>query len=151
MNGPQHLLDSNVDWGQDLEFLKTWIDDHPEAAMELKVAYFGVVSPRQVGINFQMPALMSKVKQEWAHGVHTTFPEAGYYAASVNLLYGMSYEVIDPSDKRVTVYRGDLDYLKDAERIGTAGYSIYLFHLRPSDVERLVEKMRNEQKRTPGG
>jgi hypothetical protein len=30
-NGPEHLLNSNLDWGQDLLFLKEWADHHPEA------------------------------------------------------------------------------------------------------------------------
>ena len=31
MNGPAHLLDSNIDWGQDLLYLKDWLDKHPQA------------------------------------------------------------------------------------------------------------------------
>jgi hypothetical protein len=30
-NGHAHLVDSNIDWGQDLLYLKAWIDEHPEA------------------------------------------------------------------------------------------------------------------------
>jgi hypothetical protein len=26
MGGPKHLLDSNIDWGQDLFYLKDWLD-----------------------------------------------------------------------------------------------------------------------------
>lgn len=29
-NGPRHLLDSNIDWGQDLFFLERWCKKHPE-------------------------------------------------------------------------------------------------------------------------
>ena len=39
-NGPRHLLDSNVDWGQDLYYLEDWYVSHPEAR-PMKVAYFG--------------------------------------------------------------------------------------------------------------
>jgi hypothetical protein len=31
-NGHAHLLDSNIDWGQDLLLLKEWLDAHPEAS-----------------------------------------------------------------------------------------------------------------------
>jgi 4-amino-4-deoxy-L-arabinose transferase-like glycosyltransferase len=37
-NGGAYLLDSNLDWGQDLLFLKRWVADHPEA-QPLGLAY----------------------------------------------------------------------------------------------------------------
>ena len=43
--GPNHLVDSNVDWGVDLLFLKKWLDEHPEAS-PLGLAYFGMFDPR---------------------------------------------------------------------------------------------------------
>jgi hypothetical protein len=30
-NGHAYLVDSNIDWGQDLFFLRRWLDKHPEA------------------------------------------------------------------------------------------------------------------------
>src|SRR5439155_22186730 len=38
-NGPAHLLDANIDWGQDLLELKRWSDAHP-AARPFHLAYF---------------------------------------------------------------------------------------------------------------
>ncbi len=32
-NGPRHLLDSNIDWGQDLFYLKDWLDVHPDVRL----------------------------------------------------------------------------------------------------------------------
>ena len=32
-NGPRHLLDSNIDWGQDLFYLKDWLDAHPDVRL----------------------------------------------------------------------------------------------------------------------
>src|SRR5207247_908053 len=48
-NGHLHLLESNVAWGQDLIFLRRWIDQHPEAK-PLRLASFGRVDPRILGI-----------------------------------------------------------------------------------------------------
>jgi len=40
-NGHAHLVDSNIDWGQDVFFLKKWMDEHPEARpMKVAVADF---------------------------------------------------------------------------------------------------------------
>ena len=40
-NGPRHMVDSNIDWGQDLYYLEDWYASHPEAR-PIRVAYFGI-------------------------------------------------------------------------------------------------------------
>ncbi|HET9857310.1 MAG TPA: glycosyltransferase family 39 protein [Chthoniobacterales bacterium] len=51
--GYQHLVDSSLDWGQDLPALKTWLDDHPGIVgrKPLYLAYFGTADPRSYEIN----------------------------------------------------------------------------------------------------
>jgi hypothetical protein len=51
--GYQHLVDSSLDWGQDLPSLKTWIDNRTEivGARPLYLNYFGSADPRWYGIN----------------------------------------------------------------------------------------------------
>ncbi|MGH7192548.1 MAG: hypothetical protein ACREJM_03330, partial [Candidatus Saccharimonadales bacterium] len=53
-NGPRHLLFSNLDWGQDLLFLKDWIAEHPKAR-PLGLAYFHFVDPALESIEFELP------------------------------------------------------------------------------------------------
>src|SRR5205814_2137227 len=51
--GYQHLVDSSLDWGQDLPALKAWLDDH-HAMIDRKplyLAYFGTADPRSYEIN----------------------------------------------------------------------------------------------------
>ncbi len=52
--GHNHLVDSNIDWGQDLLFLRDWLKEHPEAR-PLRLAYFGTSDPRLAGIDFTLP------------------------------------------------------------------------------------------------
>ena len=52
--GRFHLVDSNIGCGQDLLFLKEWLDSHPEAH-PVGLASFGWVDPRLAGIDFQLP------------------------------------------------------------------------------------------------
>ena len=54
--GHAHLLDSNIAWGQDLYFLKHWLDKHPEAR-PLHLAYYGLMDPRLAGIEFTVPPM----------------------------------------------------------------------------------------------
>ncbi len=50
--GYEHLVDSSLDWGQDLPALKTWLDDHKSIVdgKPLYLAYFGTSDPRWYGI-----------------------------------------------------------------------------------------------------
>ena len=55
LEGPRHLLGSNVDWGQDLGYLKEWVEKRRASNRmarntRLYVACFGYVSPTEFGI-----------------------------------------------------------------------------------------------------
>jgi hypothetical protein len=56
--GYSHLVDSSLDWGQDLPGLKTWLDGHPAlvAGKPLYLAYFGTADPRWYEINANLLA-----------------------------------------------------------------------------------------------
>lgn len=47
--GGEHLLDSNIDWGQDLLYLKRWLDDHPDVTLD-GLAYHGSYPATLAGI-----------------------------------------------------------------------------------------------------
>jgi hypothetical protein len=46
--GYRHLVDSSLDWGQDLKGLKSYIDRH--GIRRVKLSYFGTADPRYYGI-----------------------------------------------------------------------------------------------------
>jgi len=87
-NGPKHLLGSNVDWGQNLYFLKTWYEKNPEKR-PITIIYNGAESLERLGIKAE-----------------TTIPEnpkPGWYAIGVNDLYGSKqyeyFKSIKPVDR----------------------------------------------------
>ena len=45
-NGRQHLVDSSLDWGQDLPGLKAWLDANRRPGEDAYLAYFGTGEPR---------------------------------------------------------------------------------------------------------
>ncbi|MDP9187099.1 MAG: glycosyltransferase family 39 protein [Verrucomicrobiota bacterium] len=51
--GYNHLVDSSLDWGQDLPALKTWLDEHGAIVdgKSLYLAYFGTADPRWYDID----------------------------------------------------------------------------------------------------
>ena len=48
-NGWRHLVDSSLDWGQDLPSLKTWLGEHARGE-KVYLAYFGTGDPAYEGI-----------------------------------------------------------------------------------------------------
>ncbi|MDR0608549.1 MAG: glycosyltransferase family 39 protein [Planctomycetaceae bacterium] len=110
-NGARHLLDSNIDWGQDLFYLEKWYQKHPEAK-NIKVAYWG-----------SYPLNLTKIPSNEMPPANN--PQPGWYALSVNYIYN-----------REKQYR----YFLNFEPITTAGYSIYIYHITEDDINKLQRK-----------
>ena len=113
MNGHAHLggsaLDSNVDWGQDLLFLKNWVDQHAEANT-LRVALSGPCDPSLIGLPQVRPPDGPDYVREGLHRPESAIgPLPGWYAISVNALHSRSKEYA---------------YFLYFEPAGAAGYSI---------------------------
>lgn len=86
-NGWRHLVDSNVDWGQDLIRLKRWMDRNQ--VPEIDLAYFGTGDPAAYGIACRKVMMVRDFRPEEAGVV----PGKGdLFAASVTLLQGIGYD-----------------------------------------------------------
>ncbi len=60
-NGYRHLIDSSLDWGQDLPGLKKWLEDHkddPGWLGEVYLSYFGTGDPQYYGISPNLAKLL---------------------------------------------------------------------------------------------
>ena len=123
-NGEFHLIDSNIDWGQDLFFLKRWLDDHPEAR-PLGIAYFpSVIPPELAGIPRRWPRMDPRSPGLTDTIVDGVGPEPGWYAISVNELH---------------VRRRSYAYFLEFQPVARAGYSIVIYHItsdQANDVRR---------------
>jgi dolichyl-phosphate-mannose-protein mannosyltransferase len=87
-NGHFHLLESNIDWGEDLLYLRDWIAAHPQAR-PLYVAYWGIVDPILAGIDFPSPQVRPISGGVHRPTGHTSDPwPPGWYAISVKNLRG---------------------------------------------------------------
>lgn len=84
-NGYKYLIDSNVDWGQDLPALKKWIDlKQPD---RLHLAFFGSAYPDQYGINaIGLPSYPNSAFGREADAFTSYSLEPGQYALSATLL-----------------------------------------------------------------
>lgn len=117
--GWRYLVDSNIDWGQDLLRLKAWMDERD--VREIHLAYFGTGDPRAYGIAYRPMQLYLDFRQQEPKSE----PGIGeILAASVTLLQG-AY-ITDPAAGRL------LQQVRDTLRpIGRAGDSILIYRLPP--------------------
>jgi 4-amino-4-deoxy-L-arabinose transferase-like glycosyltransferase len=69
-HGYRHLVDSSLDWGQDLPGLKRWLDGKQPASMKQKpvyLSYFGTASPEYHGLEvISLPSYVSWVPRKVA-------------------------------------------------------------------------------------
>ncbi|MDD3180239.1 MAG: glycosyltransferase family 39 protein [Opitutaceae bacterium] len=83
-NGWRLLVDSSLDWGQDLPCLARWLREHNSgpAAQPVFLSYFGSGKPRYYGIQAtQLPFVNGfKLPHPWYR------PEAGLYCVSATML-----------------------------------------------------------------
>jgi len=112
-NGPRHLLDSNIDWGQDLFNLERWCKTHPDEVTDMKVAYWG-----------SYPLELTKIPSTGMPLANS--PQPGWYALSVNYIYDRSQQ-----------YR----YFLNFEPVAMAGYSICIYHITLEEVDRVRREM----------
>jgi 4-amino-4-deoxy-L-arabinose transferase-like glycosyltransferase len=142
-NGPRHLLDSNVDWGQDLLFLKQWIDAHPEAR-PLGLAYFKSTElPRSLGIEFELPppgppdSPPSDRSQLWQCG-----PQPGWFAISVNYVQGLSFVARRDSTGSMLVPRmQELAYFQNFAPVARVGYSLRIYNISLAEANRVRHQL----------
>ena len=113
-NGYKYLVDSNLDWGQDLKGLKNYMDAH--GIDKISLSYFGADSPQRYGINY-----------DWlpSHYLYNPTPDKSadigrnrYVAVSATNLQGVYL------DKRNS-YKSLLDY----KPVAKIGYSIFVYDL----------------------
>ncbi len=114
---PLYLLDSNLDWGQDLPELKRFLDEENVASVFL--AYFGHVAPDLYGI-------------EWEPAPYFKPPDvaSGWLAVSANYVYGYPYRVLSKDmSQLVQVPSNAFEWLRDRKPDARAGASILLYRI----------------------
>jgi hypothetical protein len=143
-NGYKVLLDSNLDWGQDLPGLKKWMDENSVESIDL--AYFGHHDPRAFGILgrhdplriFDIDLPLKKTRNK-------------YVAVSANYLMGKEYPMTYLGGKwygvEDVIYTGEnlfgigrkelkdmlsrLEAYRSRKPVAMIGYSIFVYEKSP--------------------
>jgi hypothetical protein len=136
-NGGAHLIDSNLDWGQDLQFLKRWLERHPEAR-PLGLAYFGQIDPRLVGIQFRLPPPGPPGRDVSAGSLG---PRPGFYAVSANFIHGLVYSAADGTGGQRAIPFHAYEYFSFFKPMAKAGYSIFIYHISLAEADRVRRRI----------
>jgi hypothetical protein len=115
--GYRVLVDSSLDWGQDLRGLKGYMDAH--GIPRVKLSYFGTADPAYYGIDCDLLPGYLPLPRE----VVRSFAPGDVLAVSATNLQGV---YLDPADRPM------MDRLRQEKPVGHVGYSILIF--RPSFV-----------------
>ena len=107
LNGPRHLLGSEVDWDQNFYRLLAWYRNHPETHGKITVDGIGNWAGRGL-----IPQTIPK---------HSERTEPRWYAVGVNRLYGEDQD-----------YRRFFHFAPEQ----IIGYTIYVYHVSPEELER---------------
>jgi heme/copper-type cytochrome/quinol oxidase subunit 4 len=112
--GPRHgyraLVDSSLDWGQDLPGLKAWLDRHGIA--NVKLSYFGMADPEYYGIRCQrLPG----------------FPPPSQMATAVEPGDVVAVSATNLQSLRMDQGRRLMRRLRETEPVDQVGYSILIY------------------------
>jgi hypothetical protein len=116
------LLDSNLDWGQDLGRLKTFLG--AAGTNRVSLGYFGHVDPALYDLEYTLPP---------------SAPAAGRYVVSANYLAGYAYAITYAHDHMIGVRRGQWSWLDRLAPSARVGRSLYVFDVSDDDVRRLAD------------
>jgi len=122
--GHQYLVDSNIDWGQDMLYLKRWLGKHPEIH-PLSMTSQGFLTPQLLGIDAKPAPQGPEIGLAYRRpdgGVDRSGPRPGWYAMSVH---------------RIRCSTESYQYFLRFRPVGMVGYSIYLYHVTPAEANRV--------------
>ena len=109
------MLHSAIDWGQDLTYLKRWLDAHPDIELD-GLAYFGGFDPSAIGINSPRPPVDPNASSAAWQDASKIGPQPGWYALSINSLWSAD---------------GEYAYFRHLTPVTTVGRTIHVYHITP--------------------
>jgi hypothetical protein len=121
-NGHRALVDSSLDWGQDLKRLRRYMDD--QGIQKVKLSYFGSAPAEYYGIAYEPLPSFPPIGQVPESGTVSLEPSGVYAISATNLRGGC----LDPS-----VRQAFLDFFGGRVPDGQAGYSILIYRFDKPD------------------
>jgi hypothetical protein len=114
-NGWQALVDSNIDWGQDLPNLADWMAEN--GVDHVWLSYFGEARPEYYGIDYTgLDSFPPRLMNPQARPFYPHNPAPGIYAISVTNLQGVLFANHD-----------QFAFFRQLQPMAKIGYSIFIY------------------------
>jgi 4-amino-4-deoxy-L-arabinose transferase-like glycosyltransferase len=121
-NGYRVLVDSNVDWGQDLPALERYVEE--QAISNIYLSWFGESRPWQYDIPYRsIPSKPDELSDLYTRVYHPDYPPPGTYAISATNLQALLFD-----DKEL------FGWFLQREPVAQPGYSVMVY-----EVPRLLD------------
>ena len=127
-NGRFYLINSNIDWGQDLFFLGA--KQKELGWSRIGLVYWGTYDPRIAGISFFLPPVHPRLQDSVLERL-----QPGKYAISISQLQGYGHASPDGFGGLQPAIQGGYTYFQEFKSVGSIGYSMLLFDLSADDVK----------------
>jgi hypothetical protein len=115
--GWRHLVDSNLDWGQDLGNLKGWMDE--TGVNRVWLSYFGEGRPEYYGISYTgLDSWPPRLMDPAARPFYPQDPAPGTYAISTTTLQGVHF-----------ANHEQFAWFREREPLAKIGYSIFIYQV----------------------
>jgi len=116
-NGWRSLVDSNLDWGQDLDDLPGWMIENN--VDEVWLSYFGEARPEYYGISYQgLDSFPPRLMNPQTRPFFPTDPAPGIYAISATNLQGVHF-----------TNHEQFSWFREQEPLDKLGHSIFLYQV----------------------
>ena len=154
--GSEHLIDSNLDWGQDLVKLDRWVRAN-RPGERVGLAYFGQINPsvlrlRGDGLEWFLPPALPGTMEPLARDASRLVGPAprlkpGLYAVSASLVRGLPWRFHDPVSLRSPKIAwpicwrssfGAFAYFQKMEPKFKIGHSIFVYDVSADDCGNLA-------------
>jgi hypothetical protein len=152
---PARLIDSNMDWGQDLVALQKWCQK-TMPGRPIGLAYFGQINPsifamRGEPLHWFLPAVRGRTTELMDSNLTSVLVgpaprvEPGYYAISRTALYGLPWRFYDPNSRALSPEWnasefGAFSYFRELRPERTIGHSINIYRVDAEQAARLDAK-----------
>lgn len=125
-NGSEHLLDSNLDWGQGLKDVRRYARENN--IDKIYLAYFGAINPADMDITFEVAQHAEHPKILWP-ALHP-----GTYAVSKNFAHGRPGMVRDPDGTTRAIGPYEYGFFRFFRKQTDLAYSIEVYELTEADI-----------------
>ncbi len=159
--GYRHLVESSLDWGQDLPALKIWLDEHRQSPDEpVFLSYFGTSRPLHFGIDVNLlPSFINrrhgKVGAPWTPGLYVFGATmlAGVYSPTQGQwtpAMEAQYQQVRRMTPEALAATGDLleqlqfgrlsDFLRRREPSAQVANSMLVYRLSDGDLDEALDR-----------